>query len=80
MTEKSVTTNLMMMSIPSLPEGWAVHALQNYFIDGESWWSAAIYRPHGRPRSGNGKGKFPREAILRALDNAEAVEAIYAKA
>ena len=62
------TTPNLDMWIPSLPEGWMVHGLQNYYVDGLSKWKATIYRPMGHSASSCAVGTSPREAILRALD------------
>lgn len=54
--------------IPTLPEGWAIHQLQEQIIDGKRNWYAVLYRPIGTPDSVSANGKVPREAILRCLD------------
>jgi hypothetical protein len=54
--------------IPQLPEGWALHQLQERWIAGGKTWHAVLYRPTGAPDSVSADGKSPREAILRCLD------------
>ena len=75
MTDKPVTTREQMSAldyyIPQLPDGWALHQLQERHVDGLKSWFAQLYRPYGTPGVAKGVGKSPREAILRSLDDME---------
>ena len=68
MSESKTTTSSLDFYIPQLPEGWALHQLQEQIIDGKRNWYAVLYRPIGTPDSVSANGKVPREAILRCLD------------